>query len=368
MKKSALILVTLLALFFTSSNTFSQNKEAEFKPSGKVWGYFFGDFAYKTGGSANMTFGSGEYAKMKVDESKFAFRRIYLGYDYKMAPNFTGKLLLESGDGVLTGDGRRTIFIKAAELEWKDIIPNASLFIGQTSTPTWSLITEKVWGYRSVEKTIADFRKMGKSNDFGLRLTGKFKKDGILGYTLMLGNGTAEKIEFDKFKKVYGSLSASLLDNKLILEAQGDFEKSTNSKGVEVGTTTYKGLIAYETEKFSIGVEPIMQVQDKVKNNQTADMKPFALSMYARGILKEEKLAAFVRFDTYNFDADYTTTDAVSNPYDEKFFLLGFDFTPNANMHIMPNIWINSYEDKRPTQTERKADVVARLSFFFNFK
>lgn len=361
-----------MTMFFSGS-LMAQTEQPEFKPSGKVWGYAFGDFAYKAGSDTTITFGATEYAKMKKEESKFAFRRIYLGYDYKFAPKLTGKILLEGGDNVLTSDGKRTVFIKGAELEWKDLVPNSALYIGQSSTPTWSLIPEKIWAYRSAEKTITDARKLGKSNDFGVRLTGSFDKEGVLGYTIMFGNGTAEKVEFDKFKKVYGSLNASLLDKKLIIELYGDYEKSIRFDE-EQPTTTFKAFLAYQTEKFTIGFEPVLQVQKKAKQHvepdatHVLDAKPFGYTIFARGTLKKDKLSAFARFDAFSFDMDYEEGDDVDNPYDENFFLLGFDFTPHPNWHIMPNIWVNTYEDKRSDKTDRDPDVVPRLTFFFNLK
>jgi hypothetical protein len=368
MKNTTIILLAITAIVFITANAQSQTKESEFKPGGTVWGYVFGDFAYKFGGDNTKTWGQGEYAKMKKEESKFAFRRIYLGYDYKMAPNFSGRILLESGDGVLTNDGRRTVFIKSAELEWKNIIPNASLFIGQTSTPTWPGNAEKFWTLRSVEKTVTDFRKMGISNDLGLRLTGKFSKDSELSYTIMLGNGTAEKVELNKFKKVYGSIFTHLLDKKLFIEVQADHEPSLTSKGDKVSTVSYHALIAYKTPKLTIGFEPAMQVYEKAKNNLSEDLKPFGMSVYAIGNLIDKKLAGFVRYDTYNFDLAYENADIATNPYDERFFLAGLDYTPHPNFHIMPNLWINTYNDKRQNGVERDADVVGRITFYYNFR
>ena len=42
-----------------------------------------------------------------------------------------------------------------------------SLYAGQSPTPIWS-ITETVWGYRAVEKTIMDLNKIGSSRDNGI--------------------------------------------------------------------------------------------------------------------------------------------------------------------------------------------------------
>src|ERR1700719_2829784 len=72
---------------------------AEFKPHGKLWGYAFGDFAYKgnadtlnstnaagalpnggRGAGNNNTSSINQYSKMPANTSMFQFRRVYLGY------------------------------------------------------------------------------------------------------------------------------------------------------------------------------------------------------------------------------------------------------------------------------------------------
>ncbi len=81
-------------------------------------------------------------------------------------------------------DGHRTVFIKAANLRWKNIFHNGDLVMGQMSTPTFATTSEPVWGYRSLEKTIMDMRKIGGSNDVGVSLQGKFNDKGDYGYNL----------------------------------------------------------------------------------------------------------------------------------------------------------------------------------------
>ena len=76
----------------------------EFKPSGKIYGHVFGDVYYKaasdTTAGAFKKYGSGNgaFSNVKKQSTAFTFRRIYLGYQYNVAPNFTTKVLLESSD------------------------------------------------------------------------------------------------------------------------------------------------------------------------------------------------------------------------------------------------------------------------------
>ena len=68
--------------------------------------------------------------------------------------------------------------------------------------------------------------------------------------------------------------------------------------------------------------------------------------------------------------------------YNEGFLTVGLDYTPNKNVHIMPNIWMNTYSDMRTKPAsydatkasdrtkyyDRKSDMVVRLTFFYVFK
>jgi hypothetical protein len=357
---------SLLCLLAISSVSLTQDKQ-EFKPTFKVWGYAFFDYFYKVASDTGVSFGQGEYSKVPKDYQAFSFRRIYLGLDAQIAENFSGQILLEGSDGTPITKGDRGVFIKAAYLEWKNLIPRASIFIGQSPTPTWPLLTEKVWAYRSVEKTITDFRGLGGSNDLGILISGKFDKKENFGYNFMFGNGKGSKPEDNKLKKYYGSLWGTVLDKRVIAEAYADYEDYTDIKS----KITLKGFLAYQHEKFTVGVEALQQIQKKFYAADSTDIVPWGISSYVHATLLKDKLRAFARFDYYDPDTKYDTSRTYSdanNYYKQNFITLGLDYTPIKNVHVMPNVWINTYSDKRTTKIERKADVVGRVTFFYIYK
>lgn len=372
-------------LLAASIYAFAQDKpKDEFNPSGKVWGYAFGDFYYKAAGDSDqyLTFGKGDFAKKKKNDMAFTFKRIYLGYEYNISPKLKTNFLLEGNDGVVTATGSRTVFVKNLDLEWKSC-RYASIYIGQTITPTWPMISEKIWTYRSVEKTIADFRGLGVSNDLGIRVTGKLDTAGVFGYTVMLGNGGkgGNVPEADALKKIYGSLDFSLLKKKLIIQVQGDYEDVTAAYGGGYASKkTMLGFISYQAKIFTIGLEGVYQIQDKAKVNtdassglkDTLGVAPMGISFFVRGTLLKDKINAFARFDIYNIDANYKKGDNTANPYDENFILAGVDFTPHKNWHIIPNVWVDTYKDKRDSNEAgyhaRTADIVPRITFHYIFK
>ncbi len=339
-----------ILLFAFITLAFSQEK-IDFKPGGHVFGEVFGDYFYKTAGDTIYKSSGGAYQKNKNTDNAFSLRRFYLGYIHHFSPRFETKVMFEGNDDQKLTNGKKSVNIKYYYLKWKNIFPGSDLLIGGQSTPTWSRFTEKIWGFRSIEKTIMDFRKQGGSSDFGVSLSGKLNKEKTIGYNLMVGNGTGQKPETDKYKKVYASINAKLLHKRLLLELYTDYEQKPHAQKL----TTLKGFVGYQTDKLTIGVEPFQRIEDDSNKKKTN----FGASMFVRGTVMEKYLNAFGRFDLYR-------PDHGSNLYDEDFFVAGLDYTPVKKVHIMPNIWINSYAPLNHA-VDRKADVVSRLTFWYKF-
>lgn len=335
---------------------FSVNLFAQEKTGAKIHGYVFGDYFYKIGGDANEVTVS-QYSKVAKDFQAFQFRRLYLYLDYIFDDNFNAQFLLEGNDKAFEPGGKHGVFVKTAYLEWKNLIPMSSLTIGLIPTPTWSWsYAEKLWAYRSIEKTIVDYRGLGSASDIGIGLKGKFDKDGTVNYTLMIGNGTGQKPESNKYKKYYANIAVKPIDG-LTVEGYADFEPNADDKN----KTMFKGFAAYQFSDYTLGVESFQQTQSKLGTNG-ADIVPFGVTVFAHGKLVDQ-LNAFVRFDMYNPDTKVTDVG-----YKENFITAGLDFTPIKNVHIMPNIWINTFSGKNSTVSSKDSDVVARLTFFYIYK
>ncbi len=334
-----------------------ETTKTDFKPSGKVFGLVFGDYYYKAQGDTAQ-WGIGEYSETEKEYQAFGIRRVYLGYTYEISPKFSTKLTLEGNDGQLIGGSKRGVNIKIAQLKWKNIFPGSNLVVGAQSTPTWSLFTEKIWGYRSVEKTIMDYRKLGTSNDLGVSLQGKFNKSKTIGYNFMIGNGTAQKPEYNSFKKFSGSINAQLFDKKLLFEIYADYEENTDSRSI----TSFKGYLGYQTDNILIGLEGFQQIQSNYKST-TEDYNIGGISAYITASIIKNRLKTYIRADYY--DPDYKDLDF---GYNEIFALFGFDYTPYKNVHFMPNLWYCYYGSKNTKiNPERVNDIVPRITFYFKF-
>jgi hypothetical protein len=341
---------------------------AQEQSAGKIHGYVFGDYFYKFGGEKAKAVSSTQYSDSALSKSgAFQIRRIYLYYDHHLSEKFFAQFLLESNDksveytadktGKPTKDGRHTVFVKLAYLEWKEIIPQGSIAFGLVPTPTWAL-SEKMWNYRAIEKTVTDMRGLGGASDLGITLRGKFGNDGMFGYAFMIGNGNGQKPENNKSKKYYGSISAKPV-NGFTAEFYADHEsKMMNSQGHEtMSRTTLKGLAAYQNEKFTAGIEVMKQTQKKVTDSTDLTLG-FSLFAWAP-IAGSGKLNAFARFDRFDPDTDN------SSSWKENFITAGIDYMPIKNIHIMPNVWMNSFSKKG---SKREMDKVVRITFFYVYK
>ncbi|MFH1005810.1 MAG: hypothetical protein V1781_10045 [Bacteroidota bacterium] len=379
--KKIITLFVVLQIIISVHSSFAQDtvKVAEFKPYGKLWGYVFGDF-YQKLHSDSLSRGNVQYSNIANGYNAFDIRRAYLGYDYNISEKFSTEFLL-SHEGQTGTDGNRTVFLKLANLRWKNIFSKTDLIIGEMATPTWSF-TEKSWGYRSVEKTILDMRKLGNSNDVGIALQGKFDEKESFGYNIMIGNGTASKIESDIFKKIYGDVYAKFLNQKIIIDLYSDYER-TKLSPYHKSKMTVKALLAYQSEKIVIGVETFRQIQENYAiyteslpstKKDTTNVIAMGFGGYVRGMILKDKLIFLARYDIFNPDTKFNANNIYSDysSYNTEIFMTaGLDYMPMKNVHIIPNVWYNSYSNRVKNISglaKNDYDMVVRITFYYIFK
>jgi hypothetical protein len=366
------ILIILVLTLMVSAGTYSQEKKKEFTPSLKVWGQAFMDYYYKAGGDTTGA-STMEYARAPKDKQAFAFRRIYLGLDYSISERFTTEFVLEyggkdllpstilnsSGVGFTNNpDGKETFYIKIANIRWKNIFAYSDAVLGQMSTPTFSLLSEKVWGFRNVEKTIMDAHGNASSFDFGAGLFNRFDKDGNFGLNFLIANGRGAQLENNKFKKYYADAFGYFMDKKIVVDLYGDYD----DRSPTLKTYTVKGFAAFQIEKFRLGVEVFQQT---LEPSSGSAIRPFGVSAFTSAYFFSDKnlkldINAFARYDYYDPDNSKTT---YTTPFDykESFFTIGVDFQLDKQVHIIPNLWMNAYSGKEGAP-DRSTDIVPRVT------
>jgi hypothetical protein len=395
MKKGALFLnnnkfirfVIVTALLLVSLNLLAQDStKTAFKPSGKIWGYAFGDYGYKLHADAEKR-GNIQYSKLPPDYNSFNFRRIYLGYDYQFSPNVSSQFLLahestaEANPGnpdVLT-DNNRAMYIKAMNIQFKNVIPRATIIAGQQATPTFATLVDGVWGYRSIEKSIADQRGVSSSTDLGVGVFGKIGRNENIGYDVLVGNNNGAKVENNNFKRLYTSLYAYFFDKKLVI--QGNYEVGRMALNpVEKNFSTFKAFVAYKTSTTTVGIDAFKQLQTHnssylggIADTISSDALPSGISFFITRQLTKDKLNFFARFDVYDPDSKFNSNNKYIGSYNsnkESFATIGLDFVPYKNVHIMPNIWYDQFHSKLPDaagKLKNDYDLEGRITVYFLF-
>jgi len=364
------------------------------KPSIKLHGMIFGDFEYRPHADSLLR-GTTQYAGITYPDPKnynsFDIRRVYLGADFVFSKHVFGSILL-ANEGNVDNQRNPVFSIKESYIGWKNIYKNADLIIGRSTTPAFALLTEQVWGYRSVEKTIADMRYIASAVDLGVALRGKLNDSGSAGYNFMIGNGTVgtppngQKAEDDMFKKFYGDVWAKIFNRKIILDLYADYERQqltdpATGRPFHKSKNAIKGFIAYQTDIITIGVEAFVQTNQNFsiytkpgsKTADTANAYTAGISGYVHGRIIKNKLGYFARYDAFspdlNFNSNYTYQTG-NITYNENFMTCGLDWMPSKDLHILPNIWVDSYHDQvaKEGRAKNDYDMSVRITFYYVYR
>lgn len=340
---------------------FSIGVFAQDKPKGKFNGVLFGDYFYKIEGDSSGS--SNQYSSYSSKTTGVTVRRARLHYEHSFNENFAGNFGIELND-VTKIDNKVSFMVYDAQFEWKNLVPNSSIYFGLMPAPTfvWGM-SENMYGYRSLEKTIADKNRIGTALEIGAMMKGKFDKEGKYGYTVMLGNGKGSSAEVSKFPKFYSSLYVKFLDD-FVAEAYFDYQNNYS----EQYRITAKSVLAYKNKDYTFVFEPFFQNRNNAVK-LSAPQNPIGFSLSAKvnllkrdNVEKTEALNIFARYDYFDPDSNNGTLG-----FKENFFIAGLDFLPFSSFHIMPNIWLNTYKDKSSSNISRPNDIVGRVTFWYQY-
>ena len=337
-------------------------------PRGKISGYVFGDFYYNVSGDPGHSYNTSgtDTAKVNLDATPYAdglpkvigrdmngvqIRRIYFQLDNDLSIKYSTRFRLEADSKALTSDGKIGVFVKAAYLQAKNVIPRGNFLFGILSTPTFEN-SDEFWAYRSVEKTIVDFRGLAPSADLGVQMKGWVDDGHKIGYSAMLGNGLGTKPEDNRYKRAYFSLPLQPMGDFRI-EPYVDYEWAPDG----ANKATYKVFAGYEFKRAALGAE----VVDRVNHASSGPNKePFGFSIFGR-LRAHERLQAFARFDRWQ------PNTRAADRIDSDLWIAGFDWEPYRDVHVMPNIEAAQYHAKGAAIAPPHHDLQARLTMYFRF-
>jgi hypothetical protein len=251
----------------------------------------------------------------------------------------------------LTSDEKIGVNIKNAYVQVKDVIPRGDFLFGIIGTPTWA-VSEPVYGYRSIEKTITDFRGLGGSTDLGVQMTGFADEGKRVGYNLTLGNGRGQRPEDNRYKKVYASLPLRPAPH-VTVEPYADYEWVPGG----ADKATYKLFAGFEPGRGAIGVEVVDRVNHRTGARNT---EPFGISLFGR-YAAHEKATVFARYDRWQPDT------RAADRIDGDLYIVGVDWTAAKGVHVMPNVEATQYRARGSAVAPAHHDVQARVTFFYIF-
>ena len=350
----SLILVVFASLTFSQAKRDDKKAAPQSAPSqksneGVIWGQTFADYAYAAQSNDPAQKGA----------NAFVFRRIYLGYDQDISEHFSTRVLLSADNGDTAKSGAMDFTAQEIYLEWKNLLPLSSMYFGLSATPSIGL-AEKLWGYRSLEKVILDRNGLVAIDDMGIGVGGKLAQDGSSGYAVLIANGQGVKLENDKLKKIYGECYGTPMKNS-IGELYADFENGANAESKFTG----KVLLGYQVPSVSAGVEGFY----RTVHNGAVNIVPVADSALAGGSAYAsfqivENVRGVLRGDYFDANASQKTIGVR-----EFFSLLGVDYSPLQDVHVIPNALYTHrmYKVSPAPGPALVDDVTIRLTFAYSF-
>jgi hypothetical protein len=329
MKRATSILVTLWYAFalFSPSPTFAQDNI-------KISGLGYLDYEYVLSSPDGDEDG----------ENGFDYRRLYLTTDYKISDSFSGRARLEASTSSTTEQGRPAPYVKDLYVKWKNAFAEGhDLTFGVQGPPLWS-VSEKFWGFRSLEKTIMDRVKVASSRDFGVKASGRLHAEGKVKYGLMLANNESVKGENDKAKRVYGQLE--FYPNETITATIG----ADYASGDEADIMNVSGFLGYRGGGFRVAAEGFFNTFTNTEGDAERDW--YGVTLLAVADISEN-LEAVARVDRVELDRPSGTAR-------ESWAIVGVSFSPHEDVHFMPNVVIQKFEDV-------DARVLGRVTLHFDF-
>lgn len=332
-------------------------------PRGKISGLVFGDLYYNLDGDPNHGYNASgaDTEKVNIDSNSnkligkdlngVQIRRVYLQLDNDLSVRVSTRFRLEVDGKSLTTDGKLGSFVKNAYLKLRAVYPNADMTVGMLNTPTFD-DDEAWWGYRAIEKTVGDFRGLAPASDLGLALDGSVDADRRFGYRLMVGDGTGQKPEDNRYKRGYFALP--------ILLGDFHFEPYADWEGASGGNdrATYKIFAGYGLPRHTaIGVEWYDRVNHK---GGAPNQEPIALSVFARA-MPTERFGVFARWDLWKPDKRAT------HRVDSNLYIVGFDWQVYKDVHFMPNVESMQYVAKGTGVVPTSNELQARVTFYYQF-
>ncbi len=257
----------------------------------------------------------------------FTYRRLYLTTDFQLADDWNGRARLEANDET-SGPRGPAPFVKDLYLTWT-YSGDHSATLGVAPPPAFQ-IAERVWGYRSLEKTILDFQGIVSSRDFGIRLDGPIASGDLFHYAAMYANNSGARPESDVYKRAYVQIDAQATE-AMQFSVGADHAGYGDSRE---SSTRLSGFGGYSSDAFRLGVE-IFYSSTTMRSDDRFDHT--GLSLFGAVQLSP-------RFEAVG-RVDRAKQGLPGADMFETFVIGGVSFQPNEFIELTPNVWVLSSDD-----------------------
>lgn len=301
----------------------------------QLTGLAFFDYAY--------TFASPD--EEEEGDNGFDYRRIYLTTNYVLSDDFSGRFRLE----VKSRDA--TPFVKDAYLRWHDPWGDGHELVIGVSPPPAFTVSERFWGYRSLEATIMDRNDIVDSRDFGVAARGRLDGAGAVRYGVMVANNNNLLEDDDAYKRAYGQLEWYPVE-ALTLTLGGDYAGYGDER---TGAVTLNAFAGLQRGNLRVGAEGFWQqtsLDADLADSGSRDEVQSGLSVFSR-FEASARWELVARLDYVEREMEEVTS--------ETFAIAGFAFRPHPNVRFIPNLLLS--KDNR----DAEARATGRITLHVNF-
>ena len=280
----------------------------------------------------------------------FDYRRVYVTTDFTLSERFSGRVRLEANGGSTTAQGRPSPFVKDLFATWSDPLGDGTrLRLGVQPPPVFE-VAERVWGYRSLAKTLLDRTDVNDSRDFGLRAD--VPLGGPLRFAAMFANGNGVRPEPDgrSGKHLYGQLQVLPSDSPLRATLGAGYQTLDDADDPRDAVLKTSAFIGATTAQFRAGVEAFYLRNDFPDIDPGTSRDGLGLSVFGA-----------VNFGAADFGAPYSVVgrydfvddDAGTFNGDESYALAAFVYRPHRLVELMPNVVLSNLQDEGTVATGR---------------
>ncbi len=311
------LLLPLLLILGIVTMGFSQESSEEFKPNGKPLALIFTNF--------NTAFSDGE------TNPSFGITRAYLGYEYNFSKEFYAKVVLDVGDPKV-GALERVAYLKNAYVQYSS--GKFKAYFGMISTTQFK-VSEKIWGYRYIEKSFQDAYKFNSSADFGMNLDYKFNDFISADFSIINGEGY-KVVQSDDFVRPGLGITVKPVKG-ITARVFGDY------MGDEVKQQSLATFLAYTSDKLVLAAEYNYQKNMDMEDGQDI----YGTSFYGT-FIPSDAVKIFARFDDLRSKKLDGESVAWNLDSDGQMFMAGLEFSPVKGVKVAPNYRLWSTANDSP--------------------